>query len=167
MCVHIRESAIKHRNAHALAVDASLLELLALHQGHLLHRRIQSACLFGYRRLCEFRLFGNLLHAGHEGETLHYGNLVFRSSHRHRVEPARLANIFGSGRIHGILIFLIHRIVCNIVQIRMVHLITLNGLGVKIGVRIKCGAVLVGEKHPIHVLRLGKTEKCEENDCKQ
>ncbi len=163
--VHIRKSAIEHCDAHALAVNSSLLELLALHQGHLFHARIQCAGLRKNRCLRGARFGGNLLHTGHKRQLPHQGNLLLRSGHRHRIEPARLTNIFGGGRIHSILIFLIYRIICNIIQVSMVHLITLNGLGVKIGVRIKCGVVLVGEKHPIHVLRLGEAEESAENDC--
>ena len=149
--VHIRETSVEHRDAHALAGDAVLLELFPMMDADLLGGVIAGLTfvdgVFG-----QFHVAGNQLNTSHKRKLLNDGNLFLRSHHTGRIEPPRRANQLLTGSLHLRSIVVVHRIVGDIIQVRTALRITLNGLTVKVLVWVEGGVLLVCEKHPITVL---------------
>ena len=91
MRVHLGETAVKDRNAHALAVDVAGLELLALHQRDLVEGGVHSGnavLVILLRDLRQGGLRGDELHTRHKRQLLHRIDLGLGSHHRLGVQPA-------------------------------------------------------------------------------
>ena len=93
-----------------------------------------------------------------------HGDLLFRGHHARRVEPPRSAYQLLARGLHRRHIHAVYRIVGDIVEIRTVLRITLNGLRIEILIRVKGRILLVGEEYPVGILRIGDAKNGEEDD---
>ena len=149
--VHIRETGVEYRHTHALAADVVLLEQFPVVDSDLL--RGERNPVFGDLLFGNFHIAGNQLDARHKGELPDDGDLLFRGHHAGRVEPPRRAHQLLADGLHLRGIVAVHGIVGDVIEVRTTLRVTLNGLRIKVLIRIELRVLLVREEHPIAVLR--------------
>ena len=84
-----------------------------------------------------------------ERQLLDAAHLFRRGHDGNGVEPTGGAHLLGSDGANLRHVAAVEGIVAHIVEVGATLTVTLNGFGIKIGVRVECGALLVGEEHPV------------------
>ena len=88
------------------------------------------------------------MHTGHERQLCNQSSVVVGSHDAHGIEPARLAEDLGGVGVDHSHIRVVQRVVADVVEVGTALLVTLDSLGVKVGVGVELGIVFVGEEHP-------------------
>ena len=155
--VHLREATIHDANAQALAIDALINEMLSAKTLHLVSKdvywfvvieHIAKFVLLRSIERCHGAIGDDFLNASHERQLCNQGGIIVSGLNAHGIEPTRLAkNLVGVGA-NRVDIAVIQRIVADVVQVGATLLITRDGLGIKIGIRIELGFIFVGEENP-------------------
>ena len=88
----------------------------------------------------------------HVGQPLDGGNLLGCGHDTDGVHPTAGANLLGCQCVDTADITGVERVVALVVEVCSTLLVTLDGLGIEIGVGVEGSTCLVGQEHPIDIL---------------
>ena len=144
--VDFRETAIHHANAQTFSVDAFVEEILSAKALQLIGEYVVVVvCNFleislnaGYRPIGD-----DFLHPSHERQPRNQGGIVVGSLNTQGIEPARLAENLCRIGVYCVHIVVVQRVVADVVKVGAVTLVTLDGFGIEIRIRVDLGIATV------------------------